>query len=72
MKATRFLYRVTIVNSQGKTGTFIGEIVSSHDETARRKIVAIELKNGNRVKRIEATADRSKLPGDWIKRSYKD
>jgi hypothetical protein len=72
MKATRFLYRVTIVNSQGKTGTFVGEVVSSHDETARRKIVAIELKNGNRVKSITATTDRVKRPGEWIKRSYKD
>jgi hypothetical protein len=72
MKLTRFLYRVTVTNTLGKTGTFVAEATANLDETARRKIVAIEMKNGNQVRSIVVTDDRSKKPGDWLKRSYKD
>jgi hypothetical protein len=72
MKATRFLYRVTVTNSQGRTGTFVAEATANLDETARRKIVAIELKAGNQVRSIVSTSDRAKKNGDWAKRSYKD
>lgn len=72
MKLTKFLYRVTVTNSQGKTGTFIAEATANLDESARRKIVASELKAGSQVRSIVSTSDHSKQPGDWMKRSYRD
>jgi len=67
----RYSYRVKMKNKSGDIGEFVADSHADIDETARRKIIAAELKIGNCVMLVTPTTDRTKKPGDWSRRSYK-
>lgn len=71
-KATcrKFYYRVTLTTKKGITGTFLGEVAADLDETARRKIIQKELKDGGRVRKLFPTEDLAPREGEWYKRVY--
>jgi len=66
----RFLYRVLVIDKEGKEGNFLAEVKSDLDENARRRIISAELAGESRVKTIMPTHDRTKQPGDLQKRCY--
>jgi hypothetical protein len=65
-----FLYRIEVTDKKGQRVRHLAEVQGVLDESARRKIIHQTLTEGGQVHSITETSDRSRLPGERVKRHY--